>query len=97
VGEVKNPEEDNVFALHKLFSKEELPLLEKRYKSGEIGYQESKEILSDNIIKMIAPMREKREKITDEEINRVLNEGGKKALKIVLPKLLEIRKITGLL
>ena len=57
VDEPKNPEECNVFSLHKLFSENILPELKKRYLDGGIGYKESKDILFSNMVKRIAPLR----------------------------------------
>jgi len=61
--ESKDPEEDNIFALHKLFSTDELADIEKRYRDGGMGYKESKEILIENIKKFIKPLREKRKEL----------------------------------
>lgn len=77
--EPKNPEEDNIFALHKLFSTDQLPALEKRYTEGGIGYKESKEILIENMKKFIKPLREKRKEWENkkDEIIKMLEENGK--------------------
>ncbi|ETB63757.1 TPA: tryptophan--tRNA ligase [Candidatus Nomurabacteria bacterium] len=75
----KDPEECNIFTLHKLFLKgEELLSLKKRYKDGGLSYKESKEMLINEIINFISPMREKRiyyENHKDEVIN-ILKEGA---------------------
>src|SRR3989344_4733180 len=63
VNEPKDPEADLVFAMHRLVSGGILDELEKRYRGGEIGYKESKEILIDNMEKFIGPMRERRKDI----------------------------------
>jgi tryptophanyl-tRNA synthetase len=78
IDEPKNPEECNVFALHKLFSTEELSELKRRYVEGGIGYQESKEILVKNMTAFIAPLREKRETIAADEdkVREILKRGG---------------------
>ena len=55
--ETKNPEECNVFALHRLFAAESLPDLKRRYVEGTIGYRESKEILFENMNRFLAPLR----------------------------------------
>ena len=52
--EAKDPNTDNIFAIHKLFSTEdELAELKNKYENGEIGYKESKELLVEKIIKFI--------------------------------------------
>lgn len=98
VGEPKNPEECNVFALHKLFSEEQLSELKKRYVEGKIGYKESKEILADNIINYLAPMREKREAIVKdpEQVLQILKNGANRAREQAKLKMSEIREKVGI-
>lgn len=98
VEEQKDPETDNVFALHKLFADAEtLATLEKRYRDGGIGYKESKDILVENIKHFIAPLREKRREIAKDEdaVRKILKEGGEKAREITHAKMLEVRKKIG--
>jgi tryptophanyl-tRNA synthetase len=50
IDEPRNPDEDNVFKLHKLFAEPEQILeLRSRYEKGGMGHKESKEILIKNI------------------------------------------------
>src|SRR3989344_1480609 len=82
VGEALDPDPDNVFALHKLFTdQDQLRHLSSENKAGEIGYKESKELLSENIIKFISPMREKRTELAKDSglVESVLKAGGEKA------------------
>ena len=52
--EPKNPEECNIFAIHKLFLKgEDLENLKMRYLNGGLGYKESKDMLYQEIIYLI--------------------------------------------
>jgi tryptophanyl-tRNA synthetase len=97
VEEPKNPDTCNVFALHKYFSGAELPELEKRYREGGIGYKESKEILADNLVRFITPLREKREHIAGdlEHVRQVLREGAKRARDIAVSKMSEVRDRIG--
>jgi tryptophanyl-tRNA synthetase len=99
VDEAKDPEVCNVFALHKLFSENSLPLLEERYRKGGIGYKESKEILVENIEKFIAPLREKRKEIIADDafIMQTLKDGREVAQKIAREKMAEVRKKVGLI
>ena len=97
VDDPKDPKNDNVFALHKLFSKDQLPEIEKRYRDGEMGHKESKDILAENIIKMVTPMREKRESITDEDVMEVLKKGAEKVRPIAEAKLKDVREKVGLI
>lgn len=98
VEESKNPEECNVFALHKLFSSEdELDEIRKKYVEGGLGYKESKEILIENIKKFISPLREKRAKLAKnkEAILEILKAGGFAARQKAEEKMTDVRKKIG--
>jgi tryptophanyl-tRNA synthetase len=97
--EPKDPEKDNIFALHKLFTEgPEFEDLRERYEAGKIGYKESKEILIKNIIKTLTPMRERRQALEEDKnaVLEVLKEGGKVARERAEKKMEEIRKLVGL-
>lgn len=95
VGQPLNTETDVVFALHKLFSTQQLPEIERRYRDGSIGYKESKEILTENILALIRPMRERRDAITDEEVKMILVKGGERARERASAKMAEVREKIG--
>lgn len=98
VEEPKNPDEDNIFKLHKLFlGQEELLALRERYQKGGIGYKESKEILIENIEKFIAPLREKRAQLSADTdyVLDVLREGGKRASQKAEKKMDLVREAVG--
>lgn len=97
VSEPKNPEECNVFALHKLFSGEQLSELKKRYVEGGIGYKESKEILAENMNKYLAPMREKRAEIAKDpdQVLQILKNGANSAREQAKLKMKEVRERVG--
>lgn len=97
VNEPKNPEECNVFALHKLFSGEQLGKIKKRYVEGGIGYKESKEILAENMNKFLAPMREKRAEIAKdpEQVLQILKNGANLAREHAKLKMKEVRERVG--
>lgn len=94
----KNPDECNIFAIHKLFLKgEELENLRKRYIDGGLGYKESKDVLCEEIISFIKPMREKREYYEKniDEVKKILKEGGEKAKSNIKDKMQIIRNNVG--
>ncbi len=95
--EPKNPEECNVFALHKLFSENNLAELKKRYVEGQIGYKESKEILAQNMNTYLSPMRAKYESLIQDsgKLVQILEDGAKKAREIASSKMQEIRRKVG--
>jgi tryptophanyl-tRNA synthetase len=96
----KNPEENNVFKLHSLFlNEQEKEELAAKYRAGGLGYKEAKEMLAESVKKFIAPLREKRKQIAADSVyvNKVLEEGGKKAHAIAEYKLKDIRSKVGIL
>ncbi|MBX4216206.1 tryptophan--tRNA ligase, partial [Candidatus Parcubacteria bacterium] len=98
ITEPKNPDTCTVFALHRLFSEEQLKDLEARYRKGGIGYHESKEILLKNMEAFIAPFRAKREKIMKDisVVETVLRNGGMKARNRAAQKMKAVRERVGL-
>ena len=61
-----------------MVSQDQLSDLEKRYREGGIGYKESKEILAENIIKLVTPMRERRKEFENNSarVAEILKAGG---------------------
>ncbi len=96
--EPKDPNTDNIFALHKLFSTDQLGDIETRYREGGMGYKESKELLAENIIKFITPLRERRKAIAadPERVKQILKDGGAKARAKAVAKMAEVKEKTGL-
>lgn len=98
VEESKDPEECNIFALHKLFSSEdELGEIRKKYVEGGMGYKESKDILIANIRNFITPLREKRKEFADnkEMVLEILRKGGEVANQRAEKKMKEVRRKIG--
>ena len=84
---------ENVYAMHKLFKSEsELKAL---YESNKGQYKNIKDALVEDIETVIAPMREKRKDITDEDVKRVLKEGSAKASERASAKMVEVRQKVG--
>lgn len=97
--EPKDPETDNVFAMHKLFTEgPEFADIRDRYVAGKIGYKESKEVLIKNIIKTISPLRDKRQALEEDKsaVLEVLKEGGKVARARAEAKMEKVRELVGL-
>ncbi|HEY6019027.1 MAG TPA: hypothetical protein VIY48_03780, partial [Candidatus Paceibacterota bacterium] len=83
----------NVYAIHKLFKSEaELASL---YEEKKGKYKDLKEALIADIEAFIAPMRAKRDSITDEEVKKVLANGAEKARAIASAKMADVRKKVG--
>jgi len=98
-GDSKDPEACNIFALHKLFSTDELSDIEKRYREGGIGYKESKELLLKNIVEFITPMRERREELKKDmgHVRQILKNGGEIARSRAKAKMREVKEKVGLI
>ncbi len=94
----KDPEQDNIFALHKLFTAAvELEALAKRYRTGTISYKESKELLIEKISAFSAPLRERRavlEKKPD-VVREILARGGEQARAVADAKMKTVREAIG--
>ena len=83
----------NVYAIHKLLKSEaELAPL---YDANKGSYKALKESLIEDLDDFIAPMREKRAALSDEEVKRTLNEGGLKAKAIASAKMKDVREKIG--
>jgi tryptophanyl-tRNA synthetase len=98
IDEPRNPDEDNVFKLHKFFAGgDALAELRERYEKGGLSHKESKEILIGNIEKFIAPMRQKRKQIAGDTdfVLDVLREGGKRAKQKAEKKMEVVREAIG--
>lgn len=97
--EVKNPEECNIFALHKLVTPaEQLAEIRSRYENGGIGYKESKDLLLESIKNYFGPMRERRNEFAKnpEAVMQILQKGGVVALEIATKKMNLVKKQVGL-
>lgn len=97
--EPKNPDENNIYQIHKLFlTKEEDDALRARYTEGGLGYKEAKELCAESIIRFVSPMREKYDyyKSHPEEVEAILARGAEQARAEARKTLDAVRKATGL-
>lgn len=83
----------NVYAIHKLFKSE--AELESLYTEKAGKYKDLKEALIEDIEAVVAPMREKYNAITEDEIKKVLKEGAEKAKAIASKKMEDARQKVG--
>ncbi len=98
VDEPKNPDDSIIFAIHKLLLNEDnLKSLKEKYEKGGMGYKEAKELLINDLIAFIKPMREKREMLAKDmdTVLDILKNGGKKASLNAENKMKEVRKKVG--
>ncbi|MBU6389717.1 tryptophan--tRNA ligase [Patescibacteria group bacterium] len=98
LSEPKDPETCTIFALHKLFSTDQIEELRERYRSGSITYKESKERLAERINAFLQPIRERKAELDSqpEYIERVLAEGSAKASEMAEKTLREVMERVGL-
>lgn len=97
--ENKDPEICNIFKLHKLFlNNQEIENLKNKYINGEISYFESKEMLYQEIINFIKPMREKRDeyKNNPDIVYNILENGANNVREIIYKKMSDIRSKVGI-
>lgn len=94
VGEPLDPATDITFQLHTHFTPN-LAEVQKRYQDGTIGYKESKELLANNIIATISPMRERRAALSREAIIQVLKDGAEVARAKAQAKMKVVREKIG--
>ena len=94
VGASLNPETDITFGLHTHFTPN-LAEIQKRYQDGTIGYKESKELLANNIIATIAPMRERRAALSREAVIQILKDGAEVARAKAQAKMKLVREKVG--
>lgn len=99
VEEPKNPEECNVYALHKLFTPaDQLAEIKKRYVEGGIGYKESKDLLLESMSTYLKPLRDKRAEIAKDpaRVIEILKKGAEKAGDKARSKMAEVRTKVGI-
>lgn len=97
LGDPLNPETCHVFAFHKLFENPNLDKLREKYLNGEIGYGDSKKQLFELIWEYFAESRAKRAELAKnwDEIEKIMQDGAKKAREISQAKLDEVRGKMG--
>lgn len=84
----------NLFRIHSIFkTKEEL---EDLYGKNQQNYKAIKEALIEDIEKLVAPMREKRDSISDDDVRAVLAKGGAVAKERAAAKMADVRKKIGI-
>ena len=84
---------ENVYAIHKLFR--ESGQLETVYSENKGKYKALKEILIEDIESVVAPMRERHDAITDEEIRQMLAAGGNRARAQASMKMMDVKQKIG--
>jgi tryptophanyl-tRNA synthetase len=95
-----NPDICNIYALHKLFSSEaEIANVATQCRSAGWGCLDCKRVLADNMIRALAPIRERAEalKAQPERVQRVLARGAERCRAMADEVLAEVRRMMGFL
>lgn len=96
----KNPDEVIVYQIYKLVA-DEVKAVEMRegLEKGGLGYGDAKKMLLEEILVLITPMRERREKLAKDmdAVRAILQKGGEKMHKVAALKMKEVREKTGLI
>ena len=99
VEQPKNPDDCSVFALLKLVaSPQELRQWEDKYRSGGMGYSQTKKRLAELIIDYFKPFRQKRTELENnvDYVKQVLADGAERAKAVAAETLAEVRKAVGI-
>jgi tryptophanyl-tRNA synthetase len=84
---------ENVYMIHTQFKSP--AELESLYNANKGSYKALKEALVEDIEAMVAPMREKYNSITEEDVKKVLKDGSDRARAIAAAKMADVRAKVG--
>jgi tryptophanyl-tRNA synthetase len=98
IADKKNPDENNIFNIYRVVaSKDETEIFKSKLENGGVGYGDLKKELAEKIIEFVKPMRDKRDKITDEYVFEVMKNGAIKANIVANKKMQEVREKIGII
>ena len=93
VTDSKGESPEHVYNIHAHFrTRDELSEI---YTTNKGNYKALKEALIEDIEALISPMREKRNSLTDDEIKRIIKDGGERARAIASAKMTAVRSAVG--
>lgn len=93
----KDPHTNTIYRIHSLFlSKEEKEVVEAKYKNGGMGYKEAKDMCIKSIEEFMAPLRQKYDSISSDQVREVLEKGKQKIRPYVEDQMNRIREAVGL-
>jgi len=93
-----HPEVCPVFSYQKIFSPQEVPVIEKECREAVLGCVDDKKNLADRIVEKLKPIMEKRAEFSKDKriVEDILREGAEKARRIAQATLEEAREAVGL-
>lgn len=86
-----HPEICTIFEYHKVFNAAEVPEIESACRQGTIGCVECKKNLSAKLNAILEPMRERREKYSEDDIKDILINGTRRARAVAEETMREVR------
>lgn len=95
----KDPESCNVCALYRLLAEpDEVKALEEQYRAGGTGYGEAKKQLAGVVERLLAPARERRERLIGDPdyVEDVLRTSARKARAVALEVMADVRNACGI-
>ncbi len=95
-GDPGHPERCPVFALHRIFNREETPQIEKDCRSGALGCVECKLNLTGKVEAYLTPIWERRAALSDDQVVEILQEGTRRAREKAQETMQEVRDALGL-
>ncbi len=94
-----DPSVCNIYTLHTMVSPDEIiKLVYKGCQNASIGCIDCKQALSENISSLLLPIQEKRKQLEEEKmqlVSEILHEGGKKARKVIVATVEEVKNAIG--
>jgi tryptophanyl-tRNA synthetase len=87
-----------VFAFHQLFKTPDLEMLAQKYKTGAIGFGDSKKLLFERVWQYFHSARERRVELEKnfDMVEQIMQLGAEQAREIADKKLVEVRKAIGI-
>jgi len=93
----KDPHTNTIYKIHSLFlSKEDKDLVVAKYRNGGMGYKEAKDMCIESIENFIAPIREKFNSISDEDVKKILEDGKERVRPLVIKQMERVREAIGI-
>lgn len=84
---------ENVYAIHRAFKSD--AELEALYEANKGSYKALKDALVEDIEALVAPMRERRDSITESQVKDIIRDGGERARVRATEKMKAVRQAVG--
>ncbi|NPB02884.1 MAG: tryptophan--tRNA ligase [Thermotogae bacterium] len=85
------PEICPIFQMHRVFNREEAPVIEEACRAGELGCVACKKRLAEVLKEKLAPIRDRAASYSDDEVSEVIREGSRRAKERAIRTMEEVR------